>query len=118
MDDPHDVRIYIDEDVHGSIGKALRNLGYDAVTAAERDRANKSIPDEQQLEYAVSEGRILVSFNVRDYCDLDEEWRGAGREHCGILVGPQRSSFQAILTGIQDAVARYQPDAGGYVDWF
>ena len=111
-------RLFIDEDVHGALAAALRELGYDAVTAHECGRSNRRIEDEDQLAFAVSQGRMLVSHNIGDYHILDAAWRRQDRAHCGILVGPQRLSFTELSGGVRDAIAKYQEDVGGYVMWF
>ena len=114
--DKERARLFIDEDVQAPLAPALRELGYDAVSAAECGRANQSISDEDQLAYATSENRILISYNVGDYYDLDRAWRDAGRAHCGIFVGQQRSSFQHLLASIREAVANVLTARGYLVE--
>lgn len=48
-------------------------------------------PDDEQLTYATSQGRCVMSFNVRDFLLLAQEWSRAGRAHTGIVVTPQGS---------------------------
>lgn len=58
-------RFVTDEDVFGDIAVALRRHGYDAVSTPEVGRLTEDDPS--QLEWAASEGRVLVSFNVGDF---------------------------------------------------
>jgi hypothetical protein len=55
--------------------------------------------DEEQLEYATSQGRCLLSFNVRDFTVLAQRWAQAGRPHAGIVVTNQvsRRAFGQLL---------------------
>lgn len=87
--DPLLVRLYLDEDVHPDLADAIRQHGFDCQTAAEAGMLSKS--DEEQLEYAVSQGRCIVSFNVRDFYLLAALWSQTGRSHAGILVTHQVS---------------------------
>ncbi len=43
------------------------------------------MPDEQQLAYAVAQGRVFVTYNRADFQALDAIWRGQARQHAGIL---------------------------------
>ncbi len=58
-------RLYLDEDVHKRVANAPRIRGFDVISAHEME--NWGIPDQQQLEYAISQERSLVTFNVGDY---------------------------------------------------
>ena len=66
------IRLFTDEDVYGSVAPKLREKGFDAVSTAEENRLGKS--DESQLEWAVQEGRVLLTFNVSDFARLHDEW--------------------------------------------
>ena len=43
--------------------------------------------DEDHLRYATSGGRVLYSFNIRDYSLLHEQWIASGHEHSGMILG-------------------------------
>lgn len=81
-------RLLLDENVHERLAEALRQRGFDAVTANEVGR--KGRPDSEQLEFAISQGRALLTFNVVDYERLAIEYFQKNREHFGIIVSPQR----------------------------
>lgn len=67
------------------VAEGLRRAGVDVVSAHEVGRANRRIPDEEQLDYATQQGRVLVTYNRADYQALDALWRRADRQHAGIL---------------------------------
>jgi hypothetical protein len=82
------LRFFTDEDMHGPIAPALRNVGIDAVSTPEVNRLGE--PDEAQLKWSTSEGRVLVTFNIGDFLALHTSWLGAGVSHSGIVVSAQR----------------------------
>ncbi len=44
------------------------------------------ISDEEQLALAISQGRVVLSFNRGDYARLHKRYAEHGWEHCGIIV--------------------------------
>ena len=46
------------------------------------------------LLFSTSQNRALVTFNIRDFAPLHEQWTAAGRHHAGIIVSQQLSSRQ------------------------
>jgi len=65
------------------VAEQLRAKGYDVVAITELGR--RQLGDEEQLAYAVSEGRTLVTYNIDDFCHLMAEWFQRGRSHFGVL---------------------------------
>jgi uncharacterized protein with PIN domain len=65
-------RLYLDEDIHKKVATALRLKGYDVVSAHEVQK--QSLSDYRQLEYAVSEGRAIVTFNAGDFDRIHKEY--------------------------------------------
>jgi uncharacterized protein with PIN domain len=81
------IRILLDEDIHKSAAEQLRLRGYDAVHIVEKSRTGLS--DNAQLLYAHSEGRILISFNIKDYIKLHKKFIKEGKQHSGIILSKQ-----------------------------
>jgi Tfp pilus assembly protein PilZ len=46
--------------------------------------------DEEHLHRAASDGRVLYSFNVKDFTVLHARWVSIGRRHSGIVLGFQQ----------------------------
>lgn len=42
--------------------------------------------DEEHLEFARAEGRVLFSFNVSDFQRIHTEYVSQGKTHAGIIV--------------------------------
>ena len=78
------IRFFTDEDVYGAVAIGLRRSGFDAVSTPEAGRLTQS--DDSQLQWATSQGRVVVTFNVAHFADLHTRWLQAGRHHSGIIV--------------------------------
>jgi predicted nuclease of predicted toxin-antitoxin system len=85
-------KLYLDEDVmSGGLVQALRLRGIDVISV--RDTQLQGRTDEYQLEYATSVGRVLYSFNVRDFMALHTRFLQEGRSHSGIILAKQEHRF-------------------------
>jgi nucleoside-diphosphate-sugar epimerase len=104
------VRLLLDAHVSGrAVARALRERGHD-VLAADKERELDGWEDERLLSLAASEGRILVTFNVRDFARLAAEWVAGGTRHggCLLVVGSDHSEFGLTLRVI-DAALKAHP---------
>ena len=81
------IKLFLDEDVHATLGTILQKRGFDVVHAQESDRKGSS--DSEQLKYAVQQKRCLMTFNVKDYVLLHNEYVQLEKEHWGIIVSKQ-----------------------------
>jgi hypothetical protein len=86
--------LLLDEDVYVTLAQALRKRGFDAVHVQELNR--KGFSDREQLELAVKQERCLMSFNVRDFVILHNEFVIKNQEHYGIIVSPQLPIGEAL----------------------
>lgn len=91
--------LYLDEDVYGGVAQGLRRRGFDVLVTIEAGRGEAN--DEEQLRFAVKQGRVLVTFNRGHFARLHAEYQAAGRRHCGIVV-----SAQAGIGPVVRALAR------------
>lgn len=71
------IRFYLDENMHGGLAAGLRARGIDAVHVQEVGR--EGLPDPDQLAFATTEGRVLVTHD-QDYLAL----HATGGPHAGI----------------------------------
>ncbi|MGK2966420.1 MAG: DUF5615 family PIN-like protein [Tepidiformaceae bacterium] len=82
-------RLYFDHDcADAEVVAELRRRGLDCLTAEEAGRQRATDPE--QLEFATSDGRVLLTSNVGDFAALHREWSASGRRHLGVLLVPQR----------------------------
>lgn len=49
----------------------------------------RSASDRGQLEWAVGQGRAILTHNVRHFVSLAKDYADARRAHCGIIVSDQ-----------------------------
>lgn len=96
------IELFLDEDFHAGMAHALRKRGYDAVHAQEMERKGRS--DSDQLLFAVRQERCFLSFNVRDFVILHNEYTKSQHEHWGIIVSKQlpfRETMSRLLPLLQ-----------------
>lgn len=80
--------LYLDEDVNILVAELLKARGFDAVTA--RDAGQLHATDAQQLAYAVSQGRTIVTHNRVDFEKLVQAYFDSGQMHYGVVFAVQR----------------------------
>ena len=82
------VELYLDEDVSVLVAELLRVRGFAAQTTQEAGRKNAD--DEEQLAYAVSQRRALLTHNRDDFATLAKEYFTKRRKHYGIIIAVRR----------------------------
>lgn len=92
------IKLYLDEMVPIDLAIVLRQYGYDVITV--KDTGMLGQGDEEQLSLAASQGRVLLSFNVKHFPKIHETWLKQGKSHTGIVVSPQipMGRFRFLLT--------------------
>jgi predicted alpha/beta hydrolase len=86
------VRLYLDRHIMRRLAIDLRGRGFDVLTTEEAGHDTAS--DEEQLVAATAESRAILTFNIRDFAPLHDEWQAAGRTHSGIIVSQQLGGRQ------------------------
>ena len=61
-----------------------------------RECGRKGAKDAEQLAFAVSQQRALMTFNIADFEALADEYFWRGKPHFGIIVSPQRSLRETL----------------------
>ena len=79
-----DARFLLDEDLNPTTAEVARGLGLDVVSVHEIARLGLS--DEEQLRFAATERRILVTRNRDDFLTLTTEFYRRGAPHRGVLI--------------------------------
>jgi len=99
------VRLYLDEDaIDHALIQALRFRGADLLTTPEADMMEQD--DAEQIDFATAAGRVLYTFNARDFCRLHREYLAQGKSHSGIVVGRQDCSIGDQTRGLMQLIAR------------
>ena len=94
--------LLLDEMFSDDIAQQLRPQGHDVISIV-ADRALIGLPDDHVLAYATSEGRALVTANIKDFVPLDGRYRAAGQSHPGLILVstktfPQSRAFPSAIT--------------------
>lgn len=92
----------LDEMFTDDIAQQLRAKGYDVISVV-ADTALVGLPDDQILAHATSEGRALVTGNIKDFVPLDTRYRAADQSHSGLIfvstkTFPQSRGFPSAVT--------------------
>lgn len=83
------VCLYLDEDVNVLVADLLQARGFDVITA--RDAGQLRATDAQQLAYAVSQARTLVTHNRTDFEELVQNYFDSEQTHYGVIFAVRRS---------------------------
>lgn len=86
------IELYLDEDVDVLVAELVRAYGFDVLTA--RDAGQLGREDEDQLAYAVSVGRAVLTHNRSDFAALAEAYYKTGREHYGMMLAFRRTPYE------------------------
>jgi len=94
------ILLYIDEDsMDEDFVKALKARNVDVLTVADAGMLHRS--DEEQLDWAKQNGRVIFSFNTRDFYQLHTTLVGKGLSHAGIILAPQqRYGIGDLMRGV------------------
>ena len=83
------IRLYFDEDsMQHALVNALRARGIDVLTALEAQRIERL--DEDHLDFATAQGRVLYSFNIGDFYRLHTSYIEQNKAHAGIVLALQQ----------------------------
>ena len=101
------MRFYLDEDLPYKAALIAARSGVDVLTTSECGR--NGLSDEDQLLFATSLGRVIVTQNYHDFDDLTGRFVAEGRSHVGVLFLPSSIST-SDFAGIAAAIVRYEQE--------
>ena len=82
------MKLLLDEMYPSFIARELRARGRDVISV--HDAPGSGTSDERVLAFARSEGRAVVTENVRDYRPLAEALLLAGDSHAGLILTTEK----------------------------
>ena len=89
---------YANENFALDMVEILRKLGHVVTTSYEAGQANKSIPDDEVLSYAIRNGLAVITFNRDDFIKLHNN----GVQHSGIVVCKTNRDYRSQISCLQD----------------
>jgi len=74
--------------MHRGLVRALRARGVDVITALDAGMIERK--DEEHLNYATEQGRVLCTFNVGNFYRLHTDYVPRGETHAGMILMQQQ----------------------------
>jgi len=104
------VKALLDEQLSPQIAALLRQAGLDVEAVADRpDLIGRS--DVLIFQVACSEGRAVVTNNIKDFRPLAAQWLAQGRIHAGLILLPSsRTRTRDAITMLADRIASVMRD--------
>lgn len=93
-------RIYSNENFYYAVVEILLQLGHDVLTTKAAGNANKRVPDEEVLAFAIAEERIVLTFNYNHFKRLHRFFP----DHFGIIICTEDKDHQALALRIHNAI--------------
>ena len=88
------IELYLDEDVSVLVADLVRARGFVAGTTQESRKLARS--DAEQLEYATSQRKTLLTHNRADFELLAQQYFSTGRAHYGIIIAVRRTPYEIV----------------------
>ena len=95
-----------------AIGRALRDRGHN-IRALDAEKDFEGLRDEDVLELAISENRVLITANVADFLPLLTGLIESGRSHPGCILIPKsfrNEDFGPLISAIDRELQEVSPD--------
>ena len=117
---PSSVRFLLDEDLPPQVAVIARSIGLDVVSVHHIGR--NGLSDEDQLRFAASESRILVTRNRDDFIALTHRAYATNAPHHGVLLVPRSAPNthpERIARSLAGWAARFATGhpGSGFVDF-
>jgi predicted nuclease of predicted toxin-antitoxin system len=83
-------KLYLNEHLSPRLVAQLRQYGFDVTSTLELGMVEAD--DDEQLAYAASQQRAIVTFNHKDFAVRHAQYLAEGKEHWGIILSTQEST--------------------------
>ena len=109
------IRLLLDEDVRPLLAELLRDRGFDVVSAVAEGLG--AAEDEEVLEFAVDQGRTLLTHNVEHFIELASTYARKGWEHHGIIVAAQAPIGELLARVLRLLSQKQAEDMMNSLEW-
>jgi len=89
MPRPDPPKLHLNEHLSPRLASQLQKHAFDVTTSQQANLL--SLSDEEQLSYAATEKRSIVTFNVKDFTELHNTYQLQGKEHWGIILSTREA---------------------------
>jgi len=110
------IHLYFDEDVSVTIADNLRTRGFDVLSTRDADALGKS--DDEQMLYAVSLRRAVVTHNRVDFEKQHTKFLESGMNHYGVIIAKRRKDTEVVsklLSLLDDVTAEEMKNQLRYI---
>jgi len=83
-------RLHLNEQISPRLAGQLRKYGFDVTSTLELGMVEAD--DDEQLAYAASQQRAIVTFNHKDFATLHAQYVAEGRDHWGIVLSTEETT--------------------------
>jgi predicted nuclease of predicted toxin-antitoxin system len=97
-------KFYVNENFPLPVVEFLREFGHDVLTSLEAGNANKRIPDDAVLAFAIAQNRVLITINRKDFIKLHR----LNPIHFGIIACTENNDFQEFANLIHVEIVKNQ----------
>jgi predicted nuclease of predicted toxin-antitoxin system len=97
-------RLYADRTIPVSCCKITAKFGNDVLTVQEAGKANQKIPDEEVLEFAISNNRAVLTLKRPDFIRLHR----FNSDHTGIIVCTNDQNWERLAVRINEAISNLE----------
>ena len=99
------MKILLDAQLSHDIAEILRSRSHDADAVSARQDLADDLPDDEVMDVAHHEGRVVVTNNVKDFRPIAADRLASGKGHSGlILVSPNTPRSKAANKPLADAI--------------
>lgn len=98
-------RLYTDEDFSRPVADELRHLGHEVLTCQQAGKAGQGIADGDQLAYAISESRVILTHNRWHFVKLHQQTPN----HHGIVVCTPDDNLAGLALRIHQRMLAESP---------
>ena len=82
-------KLHLNEHLSPRLAVQLREYGFDVTSTVEKGLMEAD--DDEQLAYAASSQRAIVTFNHKDFAVRHQRYMKEGQEHWGIILSTEES---------------------------
>lgn len=82
-------KLHLNEHLSPRLADQLRTYGFDVTSTLEINMIE--VDDDEQLAYAASSQRAIVTFNHKDFAVRHDRYMDTGKEHWGIILSTEES---------------------------
>lgn len=101
------MKLYLDEHIQPLLAHILTSRGIDCLTT--QAAGNLSHSDEEQLAFATSQERVIVTCDRKDFLSLAQQWAAENHTHAGIILS-KPCSLSEFLRQLLHLIARHRTD--------